>query len=86
MNHQDHNPEDAKHVLARGPVATVEACDCGVVHLHLGAVTLRFTESTLNMLQRTLTDACCELMLQGNSPVEALSIRTPGARVTRGLA
>ncbi|MEM6995379.1 MAG: hypothetical protein AAF721_33025 [Myxococcota bacterium] len=81
-----HTPDDSKRLLAASQIATVEGCDCGVVHLHLGALTLRLTESSLNALQQTLAEACCELALGGSSPLEALQRDALRTRIPRGQA
>lgn len=80
------SPDDSKRVLASSPIATAEACSCGVVHLHMGAISLRFTESSLHMLQRVITDACCELLVAGEASGEALSLRRGVPGVARGMA
>ncbi|MEM6291907.1 MAG: hypothetical protein AAGA54_11600 [Myxococcota bacterium] len=56
-HHRSHDSSHGKTVVASSPIATVEACSCGVVHVHLGAVSMRFTEQSLEALQRTLTEA-----------------------------
>lgn len=43
--------------LASGEVATVDACACGTVHLHLGTITVRLTHAALDSLRCTLEDA-----------------------------
>ena len=46
--------------LAESSVATVDVCDCGVMHLHLGAVTLRLAPCALDELLSTLEQAARE--------------------------
>jgi len=43
--------------LAQGSVAHVEECSCGVLQLHLGAVTLRFTPQAFDDLAGTVASA-----------------------------
>lgn len=44
-------------LLARGPLASVDVCRCGMLHLHLGALTIRLTPEALAELVTTLTTA-----------------------------
>jgi len=53
-----------RRLLAAGPIASVEACDCGVVHVNLGAISFRFTHDGLDAFQRTLAQASCALTMQ----------------------
>lgn len=56
MNHDDSLHEH--EVLASGEVCRVERCpDCDVVHLHLGAVSLRLTSAAFESACATLFDA-----------------------------
>jgi hypothetical protein len=43
--------------LARGEFARVDLCDCGGVHLTIGAVTLRLSPLALASLAEVITDA-----------------------------
>lgn len=43
--------------LAESSVATVDRCACGVIQLHLGALTLRFAPGAAFELLATLGDA-----------------------------
>jgi len=48
----------SKKPLARGLVAELDWCpDCDIVHLHVGAVTLRLQPSILHDLRDTLSRA-----------------------------
>jgi hypothetical protein len=40
--------------LAHGPVASVEVCTCGTLHLRLGALTMRFSPEALASVRATL--------------------------------
>ncbi len=48
----------SRKVIATGPVATAELCSCGVVHLHLQALTIRLTPCAVRELSSVL--AICE--------------------------
>jgi hypothetical protein len=40
--------------LAESPFAAVDVCSCGMMQLHVGAVTIRFTPRALSELLATL--------------------------------
>ncbi len=40
--------------LAEGNLATVDQCSCGMLHLHLGAITLRVSPEALHSIFETL--------------------------------
>ena len=44
-------------VVAESPILTIEACGCGVMHLHFGPISMRFTEESLETVQRTISQA-----------------------------
>jgi hypothetical protein len=46
-----------KRRLAEGRVAVVDGCDCGVLQLHVGAVTLRLSACAVTSLVETLQHA-----------------------------
>ncbi len=46
--------------LAAGEIATVDVCECGMMQLHLGAVTVRMTPEVLADLAQTLRSALTE--------------------------
>lgn len=46
--------------LAEGPLAAVDACECGMLQLHLGAITLRMAPCALAELESTLRKALAE--------------------------
>lgn len=52
-----HAPTDTRTVVAQSPLLTVEACGCGVMHLHFGALSLRLTGEALESVQRTIAEA-----------------------------
>ena len=43
--------------LAHGDLATVDLCSCGMLRLHLGAITLRLTPEALSSVVETLGEA-----------------------------
>lgn len=61
-----HSATDAKAVVSQGPLLTIEACACGVMHLHFGPVSMRFTEDGLEEIHRSITEAL--LRVQAPSP------------------
>ncbi len=51
-----------RKLLARGLVAEIEHCaDCEIMHLHLGAFTLRLKPAVLHDLRDTLSRALANL-------------------------
>ena len=82
-DNRDCAPTDTRRLLASSNVATVEACSCGVVHVHLGPMTLRFTEASLHRLQSTLAQACAGLLPEGLNERASLLHAT---QQPRGLA
>jgi len=46
--------------LAESSVAAVDVCDCGVMQLHVGAVTLRIAPCALSELLSTIEQAVAE--------------------------
>jgi hypothetical protein len=46
-----------RRVLAEAPVGRLELCDCGTVHLAVGAVTLRLPTAAIPALRELLDDA-----------------------------
>jgi len=61
-----------KTILAQGSVATVEACACGVVHVHVGAVSLRLTQSAFQSLTAAFVQANDRLLLLDPHPDTAV--------------
>ncbi len=47
--------------LAKSSVAAVDICDCGMMQLHVGALTLRLAPCALSELLATLGEAVTEL-------------------------
>jgi hypothetical protein len=43
--------------IAESSIAAVDACDCGMLHLHIGAITLRLAPCAISELLATLGEA-----------------------------
>jgi hypothetical protein len=59
-NEHQHPPEAAdcpRTRLAEGRLAAVDACQCGMLQVHLGALTLRMAPCALAELANTLSQA-----------------------------
>jgi hypothetical protein len=50
-----------RKLLASTPICMVEECDCGTVHLTVGALTLRLEREALRDLQGALASALANL-------------------------
>ena len=57
QNRRAHAPTDGKAVVAQNPVVIIEACTCGVFHLHFGPISLRLTEESLEHVRRGIAQA-----------------------------
>jgi hypothetical protein len=55
------DPCPKRHVLAEGPICRVERCDCGILHLTLGVLTLRLHPDVVGSIAETLTVALARL-------------------------
>jgi len=53
-----------RQALAAGDFSTIEICDCGSLHLTIGAVTLRLSPTCLPELVAVVTEANRELGFQ----------------------
>lgn len=53
-----------RRVLSSSPIAQVEGCPCGVIHVNLGPFSFRVTEEALEVLSETLVRACESLALE----------------------
>ncbi|HEX7666108.1 MAG TPA: hypothetical protein VF407_16385 [Polyangiaceae bacterium] len=51
------NCRPAREVIAQGQVCQVEECSCGVLHVTVGALTLRLAPEVVASLRDTLDDA-----------------------------
>lgn len=59
--HPSHSDDDLA-VLASSPLCQVNACPgCGVVHLHLPSMTLRFEPAAFHEVARLMAQASCAL-------------------------
>lgn len=47
--------------LATGDVATIDACSCSMIHLNVGATTVRFTPEAFEGLTALVLEAAAEL-------------------------
>ncbi len=61
-----------RRILEAGPLAQVEQCGCGVVHLTLGALTLRLEPQALSELAAGLRRAAGNL--REGTPLEDLGL------------
>lgn len=53
-----------RELLARGVNSAVERCACGVLHVTVGALTMRFTREAAAELAQTLEEALGQLQLR----------------------
>jgi len=58
-----HTRECLRRTLARGGFAVVELCNCGALHLSIGAVTLRLAPEALPELTQVIHEAAREMAL-----------------------
>ncbi|MFZ5895110.1 MAG: hypothetical protein ACOY0T_28880 [Myxococcota bacterium] len=64
MKYVDHLNSSDTHSgperIAEGNIAAVDLCDCGMMHVHIGALTLRLDSSAVRDLITTLGHAVAE--------------------------
>ncbi len=53
----EENCPKTRRVIAQGPVCTVEQCTCGVLHVTLGALTIRLQMEVVASIHETLGEA-----------------------------
>lgn len=53
----DHGADGAQTRLAESSIAAVDVCECGMMQLHIGAMTLRLSPCAASELLRTLGQA-----------------------------
>lgn len=53
----DHGSDGSQIRLAESSIAAVDACECGMLQLHVGAMTLRLSPCAAAELLRTLSQA-----------------------------
>lgn len=67
MNHDEprHRPLNhcARRRLAEGGIAAVDVCSCGMLQVHLGALSIRMDEGALSEMVTTLRRALWEYAL-----------------------
>lgn len=74
-----HDGSCERRLLACGPCCVIEMCDCGAVHLTIGAITLRLRPEALTEIAAVIGDGARALALRqafmphGLTPSEALS-------------
>ncbi len=83
LGHAGPGPASHKRVVAESCIVTVEACDCGVVHLHFGPMSIRVTRSGLETLQETLGRAVASLSREDTGE---LMLSLAGSGQVRGQA
>lgn len=72
--------------LAQGAVASVDACQCGTLQVHLGALTVRMTPPALAELEATLRTALREHQKRFGESDEQFEELMMGGRTARGAA
>jgi hypothetical protein len=83
-----HPPEETacpRTRLAKGNLAAVDSCSCGMLQLHIGALTLRMAPCALAELAGTLNQAVAEHARRFTAP-EAAQSSLGFARRERGEA
>lgn len=63
--------------LAKNGLVTVESCDCGVVHLTLKALTMRFDPGALRSLRDALDEAVRAMSSPKREPRWVMDQRRP---------
>ena len=69
--------------LAENHVAAVDICECGMMHLHLGPLSLRLTPDAIAILAETLALATGARLVRSSVPSPAFA---GGAQPRRGEA
>lgn len=75
-NQHQHPPESTdcpRTRLAQGSLAVVDACQCGMLQVHLGALTLRMAPCALTELAHTLNQAVAAHARRFSEPGETRS-------------
>jgi hypothetical protein len=79
MNHRNENQHPSESTecprtrLAEGSLVAVDACQCGTLQVHLGALTLRMAPCALAELAHTLNQAVAAHTRRFSGPGEARS-------------
>ena len=85
LEHPPLQEDCPKTRLAHGALAAVDACACGMLQLHLGAITLRMAPSALAELESTLREALVEHAHRFPAD-DALAVGLSPGRRERGAA
>jgi len=72
--------------LAQSAIAAVDACECGMLQLHLGALTIRMTPPAMAELESTLRAALREHSERFGEEDDAFDGFLPMGRGARGAA
>jgi hypothetical protein len=73
----------ARRLIAQGPMCTVEECRCGVLHVTLGALTIRLQPEVIASIWQTLDEALARL---GHHRCDASSASGSGLTMKRNRA
>lgn len=71
--------------LATSPVVTIDACSCAMIHLNVGATTVRFTPEAFEGLSTLILEAVAELAARP-CPGDALNLSLRSGPRPRGEA
>jgi hypothetical protein len=78
MNNQHQHPPESTECprtrLAQGGLAAVDSCRCGMLQVHLGALTLRMAACALAELAHTLNQAVAAHGRRFSEPPETRSV------------
>ena len=85
MRNETPHSHSGKAVVAESPILTIESCSCGVMHLHFGPVSMRFTEAGLHDVHRTIAEALMRVAVPEVSADNVTSLFMKGGPV-RGEA
>ena len=53
----EHGTDGSQTRLAESSIAAIDVCECGMMQLHIGAMTLRLSPCAASELLRTLSEA-----------------------------
>lgn len=71
--------------LATSPIITIDACSCAMIHLNVGATTVRFTPEAFEGLSALILEAVAELATRPHAGAPASLSLQAGPR-PRGAA
>jgi hypothetical protein len=72
--------------LAAAKIGNVDACSCGMIHLNLGATTLRFTPTAFELLGAMIDEARRERAAADDPRMAAEAARLRLGELARGQA